>query len=67
MAPAAVPAMVLADSCPASPCLASAYAPPVADTFSLQKHAPVLPKNAAPHSGALAWVRSLRERTTGKN
>lgn len=38
----------------------------VSNTFSLQRHAPVLPRNAAPHSGALAWVRSLRERITGE-
>ena len=38
----------------------------VADTFSAQRHDPVVPKNAAPHSGALAWVRGLRERITGK-
>lgn len=38
----------------------------VAETFNAQKTYPVVPKNAAPHSGALAWVRGLRERITGK-
>ncbi|KAL4450636.1 hypothetical protein ABPG77_000992 [Micractinium sp. CCAP 211/92] len=36
----------------------------VADSFNAQKAYPVVPKNAAPHSGALAWVRGLRERIT---
>ena len=53
-------------------CLAIPSPPPprlpkVADTFGAQKHDPVVPKNAAPHSGALAWVRGLRERITGKH
>lgn len=34
----------------------------VADTFAAQKNNPVVPKNAAPHSGSLAWVRGLKER-----
>lgn len=38
----------------------------VADSFAAQKQDPVVPKNAAPHSGALAWVRGLRERVTGE-
>lgn len=38
----------------------------MAEAFKAQKIQPVVAKNAAPHSGALAWVRGLRERITGK-
>lgn len=34
----------------------------VADVFNALKDDPPLPRNAAPHSGAVAWVRGLRER-----
>lgn len=34
----------------------------VKDAFHYNKNAPVLPKNAARHSGAIKWVRGLRER-----
>jgi len=34
----------------------------VAEMFAAGRAAPVLPKNAAPHSGAVAWARALRQR-----
>jgi dynein heavy chain len=34
----------------------------VAELFTSGRAAPVLPKNAAPHSGAVAWTRALRQR-----
>lgn len=34
----------------------------VKDAFHYNKHAPILPKNAARHSGSIKWVRGLRER-----
>jgi hypothetical protein len=37
----------------------------VAVEFGSQKGMPELGKNAAPHSGKVAWVRGLRERITG--
>lgn len=38
----------------------------VGDTFAAQRGDPVVPKNSAPHSGALAWVRGLRDRIAGE-
>ncbi len=37
----------------------------VSHEFRSRKDAPVLGKNAAPHSGAVAWARGLRDRITG--
>lgn len=34
----------------------------VKDAFHYNKKAPILPKNAALHSGSIKWVRGLRER-----
>lgn len=34
----------------------------VKDAFNYNKDAPILPKNAALHSGSIKWVRGLRER-----
>lgn len=34
----------------------------VHEIFNLQMMMPTLPKNNAPHSGAVAWVRALKER-----
>lgn len=34
----------------------------VKDSFKYYKDAPILPKNAARHSGSIKWVRGLRER-----
>lgn len=36
----------------------------VSDTFHSQRDSPPLPKNAAPYSGAVAWVRGLQERVS---
>ena len=38
----------------------------VALIFRSQKANPPLPSNAAPYSGAVAWLRSLRSRIMGK-
>ena len=34
----------------------------VSDIFNAYKDRPVVAKNSAPHSGAVAWVRGLKER-----
>ncbi|KAK9808985.1 hypothetical protein WJX72_007373 [[Myrmecia] bisecta] len=37
----------------------------VTDMFHAHRQSPTLSKNAAPHSGAVAWVRGLKERIAG--
>ena len=37
----------------------------VAHIFSSEKANPPLPRNAAPYSGTVAWIRSLRARSLG--
>ena len=37
----------------------------VAEEFQANQAMPLLPANAAPHSGAILWVRGLRDRIAG--
>ena len=39
----------------------------VAAEFKSRRSMPEVGKNAAPHSGKIAWVRGLRERLAGDN